>query len=175
MPTWYPVPLAGTPITADFLQSMLPQMVEKTADEQRLSTTTNSTDLHLFYPVEANAVYVVEGLLLYSARDDTDVKIGFAGPSGTTFDWIAHAQNQSSTGGVASGGVVVDRQSIGNSAFPLGGFGAENTTYMTALLRGRIDTASTAGTFSLNWAQRVSNATAAIMRAGSWIKFQRTS
>lgn len=175
MPTFYPVPLAGTPITADLLQSMLPQMVEKTADEQRVSTTSNTNDLHLFYPVEANAVYVVEGLLLYSARDDTDIKIGFTGPSGATFDWTCHAQNPTSTGGLTAGGIVVDRQVIGNTAFPLGGFGAENTTYMTALLRGRIDTAGTAGTFNLNWSQRVTNATAAIMRAGSWLKFQRTS
>lgn len=174
MPTNYPVPLAGTPLTADFLASMLPQMVEKTADESRTSTTTNTNDGHLFFTVEANAVYVVEGLFLYSARSDADVKIGFTGPSGTTFEWIAHAQTQDGTGGVSTG-MVVDRQNIGATSFPMGGAGAENTTVMTGLLRGRIDTAGTAGTFNFNWAQRVSNATASIMRAGSWIKFQRTS
>lgn len=173
MPSNYPTPLAGTPITADFLASMLPQVVEKTADETRTNTTTNTNDLHLFYPVEANAVYIVEGLLLYSARDDTDIKMGFTGPSGTTFDWIIHAATQSQTGALTSLGVVADRQSIGATAFPLGGH--DPSIYMTALLRGRLDTAGTAGTFNLNWAQRVTNAVSATMRAGSWIKFQRTA
>lgn len=173
MPSYYPVPLAGTPITADFLASMLPQMVEKFSDETRVSTTTNTNDNALFFPVEANAVYNVEGLLLYSARDDTDIKMGFTGPSGTTFDWIIHASTQSQTGALTSLGVVADKQSIGATAFPLGGHDPSIT--MTAVLRGRLDTAGTAGTFNLNWAQRVSNAVAATMRAGSWMKFTRTS
>ena len=170
----YPVPLAGTPLTADFLASMLPQLVEKTAAQSVVSSTVNVNDNHLFYPVEANAIYTMEGLLLYSVRSDTDINFGFTGPSGTTIDWTCHAMDPAGSG-ISTTSVIVARQAIGGTAFPLGGFGADNNSYMTALLRGRIDTAATAGTFQLTWAQRVSNATAAVMQAGSWMKFTRHS
>ncbi|MFE3762264.1 hypothetical protein ACFXPI_10925 [Streptomyces sp. NPDC059104] len=171
----YPVISAGQRITAGLLTSMLPAPIFKAADQSVTNSTTNVNDNHLLSAVAANATYIITGMLLYSARTDTDVKIGFSGPSGAAMDWIAHAQSQDGTGGLASTGVVVDKQSIGNTSFPLGGFGAENTTIMTAPLWGRLVTSSTAGTFQLNWAQRVSNATASIMRANSWILLTRVA
>ncbi|GAA3374745.1 hypothetical protein [Streptomyces racemochromogenes] len=171
----YPVISAGQRITAGLLTSMLPAPIVKPSDQSVTSSTTNINDTALLSPVAANASYIVTGVLLYSARTDTDVKIGWTGPSGSTFDWIAHGQSQDGTGGLAGSGVVVDRQSIGNTSFPLGGFGAENSTFMTAPLWGRLVTSSTAGTLQLNWAQRVSNATASIMRAGSWILLTRVA
>lgn len=168
----YPNVLAGARITAALLQSMSPGYVEKPTDQTVTSSTANVNDTALFLPVEANAIYVLEGLLLYSCRDDTDVKIGWTGPSGSTLEWIAHAQTVSGTTAI-SAGVVVDRQNIGFTSFPLGGAGAENSTVMTAKIRGRLDTAGTAGNLQLNWAQRISNATASIMRAGSWLTLRR--
>ncbi|AZM91428.1 hypothetical protein [Streptomyces sp. W1SF4] len=170
----YPVISAGQRITAGLLTSMLPSPVVKAADEPRASTTTNANDSHLLVPVAANATYLMSGMLLYSARTDTDIKIGFTGPSGATLDWIAHGQPQDGTGGVSTG-MVVDKQSIGATAFPLGGYGAENTTVMTAPLFGRLVTSASAGTLQLNWAQRVTNATSSIMRAGSWILLTRVA
>ncbi|MFJ8163808.1 hypothetical protein ACIRBY_23175 [Streptomyces sp. NPDC096136] len=171
----YPVISAGQRITAGLLTSMLPAPVVKPADELRTSTTTNSGDAHLLVPAAANATYLVTGMLLYSARTDTDIKIGWTGPAGSSMDWIAHSQSQDGTGGIAAAGVVVDKQSIGATSFPLGGFGAENTTIMTAPLWGRLVTSATAGTLQLNWAQRVTNATSSIMRAGSWILLTRVA
>ncbi|MFD9569998.1 hypothetical protein ACFWBI_09150 [Streptomyces sp. NPDC059982] len=171
----FPVISAGQRITAGLLTSMLPAPIVKGADQAVVSNTTNVNDNHLLSPVAANAAYIVTGVLLYSARTDTDIKIGWTGPSGAAFDWIAHGQSQDGTGGLAGSGVVVDRQSLGNTSFPLGGFGAENTTYMTAPLWGRLVTSATAGTLQLNWAQRVSNATSSIMRAGSWILLTRVA
>ncbi|MEV6569919.1 hypothetical protein [Streptomyces sp. NPDC051577] len=171
----YPVIPAGQRITAGLLTSMLPSPIVKPADEPRTSTTTNSNDAHLLVAVAANATYLFSGMLLYSARTDTDVKIGWTGPSGATMDWIAHAQSIDGTGGVAAAGVVVDKQSIGALSFPLGGYGAENTTIMTATLSGRLVTSATAGNLQLNWAQRVTNATSSIMRAGSWILLTRVA
>ncbi|MFJ3834436.1 hypothetical protein ACIPY6_02845 [Streptomyces sp. NPDC090054] len=171
----YPVIQAGQRITAGLLTSMQPSPIVKPADESRTSTTTNTNDLHLLVPVAANATYLATGLLLYSARTDTDIRIGWTGPSGAVFDWIIHAQSQDGTGGVASAGIVVDRQSIAGGGFPLGGFAAENTTIMTGTLSGRLVTSATAGNLQLNWAQRISNATSSIMRAGSWILLERVA
>lgn len=170
----YPTIRAGMKLTASVLQAMQPVTVTKTADQSVTSSTTNVNDNHLFVALSANAVYHVTGMLFYSARTDTDIKIGWTGPTGSTFYWIAHGQIQDGTGGV-SAGMVVDRQSIGATAFPLGGFGAENTTYMTAPLWGVVTTSSTAGNLQFNWAQRVSNGTASIVRAGSFIDLIRVS
>lgn len=171
----YPTVAAGQRITAALLQSMIPNVVVKSADQSIANDTSNQNDLHLFAPVEANASYIVEGMLLYAAHSSADIRMGWTVPAGATFDWIIHAQINTVTGGLATGGIVVDRQSAGNSAFPLGGFGAENTTVMTGLLRGRVETAGTAGTLQLNWAQLTANATASIMKARSWISLRRTS
>jgi hypothetical protein len=168
----YPAVVAGQPITAALLQSMLPTYVIKGSDQSVTSSTTNVNDTGLLVSVAASATYLITGMLLYSAHSSADIKLGWSGPSGATFDWIIHAQT-TGTGGLATAGMVVDRQSIGNSAFPLGGFGAENTTLMTAPLWGRLVTSATAGTFQLNWAQQTSNATASIMRAGSWLRLDR--
>ncbi|MFB6811253.1 hypothetical protein [Streptomyces sp. NPDC056387] len=168
----YPVIPAGQRITAGLLTSMLPTYVVKPTDQQVTSSTTNVNDTGIIAAVAANAIYVVTGMLLYSAHSSGDVRIGWTGPSGAVFDWIIHAQT-TGTGGLATAGVVVDRQSIGNTAFPLGGFGAENTTVMTAPLWGRLTTSSTAGNLQLNWAQQTSSGTATIMRAGSWLLLTR--
>jgi len=169
----YPTLYAGQRLTAALLQSMQPLYVAKPTDQSVTNSTTNVNDSAISVAVAANAAYLVTGMLLYSARSDTDVKIGWTGPGGSSFDWIAHAQSQDGSGGLASTGVVVDRQSIGNTSFPLGGFGAENTTYMTAPFWGRLVTSGSTGTLQLNWAQRVANVTSSIMRAGSWIRAER--
>lgn len=171
----YPTAYAGQRITADQLNAMQPLYVEKAADQSVTSSTTNTDDTALLLPVEANAKYILTGMLLYSARSDTDIKIGWTAPTSATLDWIAHAQIQGGTTGIASSGIVVDRQIQGNSAFPLGGAAAENTTYMTATVSGRLVTSTTAGDLQLNWAQITSNATASIMRAGSWLMLTRVA
>ncbi|MFF4369622.1 hypothetical protein [Streptomyces sp. NPDC001594] len=171
----YPIFYAGQRMTAALMQSTQPIYVEKPTDQPVTNSTTNVNDTALTASVAANAKYFVQGMLLYSARTDTDIKIGWTGPSGSVFDWISHGQSQDGTGGLAGSGVVVDRQSIGNTTFPLGGFGAENTTYMTAPFWGRLTTSSTAGSLQLNWSQRVANVTSSIMRAGSWILLTRVA
>lgn len=171
----YPSAAAGRWIQASQLDAMQPLYVEKSADQQAVSSTTNANDNALLVPVETNAKYVLSGMLLYSARSDTDIKMGWTVPSGASLDWIAHAQIQAGTTGIASSGIVVDRQIHGNTAFPLGGAAAENTTYMTATLSGRLVTGGTAGNLQLNWAQISSNAVASIMRAGSWLLLTRVA
>ncbi|MFD4740626.1 hypothetical protein ACFWNQ_25160 [Streptomyces virginiae] len=171
----YPTWAAGQRVTAAGLASMTPPVAYKSADQTIASSTTNVNDNHLFQSCAANAIFVVTGFLLYSAHQDADIKMGWTGPSGATFAWIAHASTQSQTGGIASSGIVVDRQNIGASSFPLGGYGAENTTVMTATLMGTLVTSSTAGALQLTWAQRVSNATGSIMRTGSWLRLERIS
>lgn len=170
----YPNILAGTPITADLLRSMQPLFVAKTADQSVTSSTTNVNDTALALGVEADAEYVLTGLLLYSAHQDADIKCGWTGPTSAVMDWSCHAQTQAGTTAI-SAGFVADRQAIGATTFPLGGADATNTVVMTAWIRGRLDTAGTSGTLQLNWAQRTSNATSSIMRAGSWLMLERVA
>lgn len=171
----YPVIAAGQRITAGLLTSMLPAQIVKPTDQPVTNSTTNINDTALVAPVAASAVYIVTGMLLYSAHSSADIKMGWTGPTGATLDWIAHAQTQTGTGGIASAGVVVDRQSIGNTAFPLGGADATNTVFMTATLSGRLVTSTTAGNLQLNWAQQTANVVSSIMRAGSWLLLTRVT
>ncbi|MFZ3494631.1 hypothetical protein ACODT5_15630 [Streptomyces sp. 5.8] len=171
----YPSATPGRWIQASQLDAMQPLYVEKSADQPVTSSTTNANDNALLVPVESFAKYILSGMLLYSARSDADIKIGWTVPSSATLDWIAHAQIQGGTTGIASSGIVVDRQIQGNTAFPLGGAAAENATYMTATLSGRLVTSSAAGDLQLNWAQITSNATPSIMRAGSWLLLTRVA
>lgn len=170
----YPSWTAGQKITAALLNAMQPLYVAKPSDQSVTSSTTNVNDTALFLALEANSVYTVSGLLLYSAHQDGDIRMGWAVPAGATFQWICHAQNAGGTSGISTG-VVVDLQNAGAGTFPLGGADTGNTTVMTGLLCGRIVTSGTAGNLQYNWAQRVSSGTASIMRAGSWIQAQRVA
>jgi hypothetical protein len=170
----YPSWTAGQKITAALLNSMQPLYVAKPSDQSVTSSTTNVNDTALFLTLEANAVYVVSGLLLYSAHQDGDARIGWTVPASATFAWICHAQTAGGTSGIAAG-VVVDVQAAGAGTFPLGGADTGNSTVMTGLLSGRVVTSGTAGNLQLNWAQRVSSGTATIMRAGSWLTAQRVA
>ena len=139
------------------------------------SSTTLVDDTHLSVTVDASCIYEVTGLFVYSAHQDADIRIAWSGPSGVTYNWITHAQLQGTTGTIATGGVVLDRQSIGSAFFPLGGAAAENTTVMTGTLRGLLVVGGTGGTFKLQWAQYASNGTSSIMRAGSYIVLRRVA
>lgn len=170
----YPPITAGQRITAALLNSMQPLYVQKPSDQSVTNSTVNVNDTALLLALEANATYVVSGILSYSAHQDGDIRMGWTVPSGGTFQWLCHAQNAGGTTGISTG-VVVDMQNAGAGTFPLGGADTSNATVMTGLLSGRIVTSATAGNLQLNWAQRVSHATASIMRAGSWVLAQRVA
>ena len=139
--------------------------VIKTANESVDTNTTPQDDNHLFFATEVGAVYQIEGLLIYSNAagttpdlktvwgEDTTIRgfIAAHGVSNTDSNFTGYAQtNQTAT--IILGTVVADRHAtivghhVGNG-----------------------------GTFRLQWAQNVSNGTATILKAGSYLRYRRVS
>ncbi|MFD5631578.1 hypothetical protein [Streptomyces sp. NPDC127072] len=181
----YPTLLAGQRATAGLLRSMLPQWARKTADTARAATTTTVADPHLTFEVEAGAVYGWDGWLKYDGATGGDLGVAFGVPSGSLGEWRGIGPGVLrviSFTDAASPVVTVDTAaSTGylmrvetNDVNALRTFGALGVgTGLTVSMDGTLRVGPTAGTFSLNWAQRTSDATATTVYTDSWIKLQR--
>lgn len=166
----YPTWSAGQKVTAAALTAAQELAAYKAGDTSRASVTTAAADPDLALTVEANAVYEVRGYLIYGADPTIDLKLGFTGPSGATFDWNYGGQDGTQTG--TSSPLITDSQALGSFAYILGGV-TNNAKKMHAKLGGTLRVGSTAGAFSLVWAQQVSSATAVIVYAGSTLVLER--
>lgn len=185
MAEYYPVPLAGQKITAALLRSMLPMIARKTSDTLRNSTTTATADPHLQFEVEANAVYVWDGFLKYDAATAGDLLVDFSVPSGALGEWGAHGPGIVVIGADDSP-LVLQTDTVQSTGYMVrvevndvtqsrtyGGLGAG--TGITILIAGTLRVGSTAGTFSLDWAQGTSNATNTTLFTDSWLKMVRVA
>lgn len=143
----------------------------KTARETVTSSDVLQNDDHLTVTVEANAVYRVEAALKYGAGTTGDFKFGFTAPAGATLDW---GGGQVGTSGLSSesGSDLHSSKTLADT-FTTGGIGA--TTWLQAHVVGLLVVSSTAGSFTLQWAQGVSDATATNLELGSWLRLARVA
>lgn len=185
MSEFYPIPLAGQRITADLLRSMLPVFARKTADTTRTATTTTTADPHLQFEVVANAAYVMDGWIKYDSAIAADFALDFSAPSGAAGEWLGvgtgHSPVITATAGVAltsdvvspRGYMIRTNSNDVTAALTYGGLGVGNS--LTVLITATLRTASTAGTWSLDWAQSTSDATNTTVFTDSWLRMQRTA
>jgi hypothetical protein len=164
----YPTLLAGQRITADLLNSMLPIHAAKSADTSRASTTTITADPELQVPVEANADYIFHALIRYSGSTAGDMSVIFTSPSGSTGVWGGNLYETTAT--LATDPQIATRTPL-NSQRDIGCI--SSSVSMILRISGRIRMGSTAGTFSFDWAQVTSNATATIVSTDSWLMLRR--
>lgn len=183
MVEYYPQPLAGQRLRASTLRDMLPKTARKAQDTSRPATTTATADPDLQFPVDANAVYVWDGFLKYDAATGGDFLVDFSVPTGALGEWGAHGPGivvigaddsplALQTGTVQSTGYMlrVEVNDVTQSR-TYGGLGVG--TGITVLIAGTLRMGATAGTFSLDWAQGTSNATATTVFTDSWLKMTR--
>jgi hypothetical protein len=170
MAEFYPTPLAGQRLTASLLRSMLPQVARKTSDTSRSATTTTAADPHLTFDVEANAVYVWDGWVAYFADPSADLTIDFTVPAGALGEWAGFAAG-SGTLAAATTGYSIRTET--NDVSQNRNFYGTSDDDMSAILHGTLRTSSTSGTFSLDWAQGTSSATATVLYTDSWLRLQR--
>ncbi|MET7452542.1 hypothetical protein ABZT03_11710 [Streptomyces sp. NPDC005574] len=181
----YPSVAGGQRITGTLLRSMLPQVVRKTADTSRAATTTRTADPHLTFEVEANAVYVLDGWLKYDGPIAADLNLDWTVPSGSLGEWTGFgagvgtvistnttptltSDTQSSRGYL----IRTETNDI-DAARSFGCLGTVGLTPLTVMLNGTIRVGSTPGTYSMDWAQLVSDATAVTLYTDSWLRLQR--
>lgn len=139
------------------------------ADSAAKTNNTLADDSDLTVTVPPGIYYELTGQLIYSTRDDTDFKFKLIGPTSATFDGKFSGQLPATTG--ISGDVPHDREILATD-YIFGGAGAENTTYMVVSMSGAFYSGD-GGTFKIQWAQNVTNATATYLRGKSFITLRR--
>lgn len=180
----YPTLLAGQRITASMLSSMLPQTARKTADTGRAATTVTVADPHLQFEVVANAVYVWWGWLKFDGPTAGDITIDFTAPSGALGEWMGHGPGIGRVVGTTDATppvFTVDTSATTgylqrmetNDVAAARGFGTVTGIQFTMDLKGTLRVGSTGGTFSLDWAQRISDASTTSLYTDSWITMIR--
>ncbi|WP_406156991.1 hypothetical protein [Streptomyces canus] len=180
----YPSIPAGTKLTAALLRSMLPLVARKTADTPRAATTTATADPHLQFDVVANAVYVMDGWIKYDGPSAADLNVDWSAPSGALGEWYCWGAGHSpvvtfSAAGAAQldtqGGRGYPARMETNDITAARSFGCLGTgiTPLTLTLGGILRVGSTAGTYSCDWAQLVSDASPVTLYTDSWLRLQR--
>jgi hypothetical protein len=165
----YPNLYAGQRATADLLTSMLPLHAAKASSTSRASTIAISADPDLQLPVVANAQYLITFYLRISGNATADMDIQFTTPAGCTGGYGV-------TGRLA--GTSAGDGDIRTSTRLSFNVETQFSTPSTAAAQinhgaGRLITSATAGTFSIDWAQTVSSATASVMESDSWLMLKR--
>ena len=165
----YPTLRAGRKATGALLASMLPRTVRKVSDTAR-ATSTPSADPELQISVEANAVYLFEGVFYAANVTATDdINIGWSAPAGADGTW----------GGI---GPVQDATTLNTTVRILGTAIASGRNYGTGTggasnpcqisVNGNLIVSTTAGTFSLSWS-RAEGAGTTTLYQDSWLKLTR--
>lgn len=157
----------------EFLSSGFPIIMKyKTADVSRASTAAYADDNELAASVVASAAYSVEVYGNYQAGATGQIKFQMTFPTGATLEggsWEYDAGTDAA-GAVnwASNGTL---SSSSPAAFVAGLVGTGGNVPFR--LTGLLITSTTPGILALQWAQNVSNATATILRKGSWMRLCR--
>lgn len=157
------------------------QTKRRTSDATRASTTTLTNDTQLTFTVDANAVYILDGLLKYSGPGD--FQMGWAYPSGTLGEWQGLGNGTTVVSGTASNATQQDAVStwgyttrtettdISNPRT----YGGITTTTFGVQVRATIRVGATGGTFALQWAQGTSHATGTILYTDSHLRLEKVA
>lgn len=167
----YPTILAGQKITTTLLESMQTVYAIKTASTSRASTTTVTADPELQFTVVAGAEYVGEFYFRISGDAAADMDVQFTTPAGATGSWGSTGQLAGTSATDADTRTSIRRALNAEiqQSTPTTGTAQINEGHF------RITMGGTGGTFSIDWAQTVSNATATVMEADSWVSLTRVA
>ena len=151
--------LAGEDANAKRLNEETGWPIRKSTDQSVTSSTTLVNDNALTWPVDANTNYLFDMQLVYTGGTTGDIKIGWGVPAGAAASWSAAGLDAS-----------LGYKNVANLADTVtSDFGCVATiTGRLIEVSGYLAVDSTAGNFTLRFAQQTSNATASTMRAGSF-------
>lgn len=174
----YPVIYAGQRITGSLLQSMLPDVIMKAVNEDRVTTTTFTADSELTTTLDANATYHVTMYIQFAATDAAGFQTQWIIPTGATgsrsgfgaayeLSSTNAATSQAANGGYHRSGIHALTTTVR--------YGTRNSASNQAITieEGTVITGSSGGTLALAWAQAVSSASATRVGAGSTMHIRR--
>lgn len=172
-PNWQP----GMTITAARLNAMQPIIAVKSSNQQINNSAVLVDAAGLGIPVDANAVYIMDGFLHWTGDVNADIRLAFSYPSGTTVAWGltgAPNPNDIAYNNGQDKGTVVARY------LPAAGTGdiiIYAATGMGTVLGGRLSgtvvTGGTAGTVQLRFAQGTQHSSTLTLLQRSWISLRR--
>lgn len=147
--------------------------VHKAANESVVASTTVQNDDHLLFAVAANAIYIVSVCLFLEANNLNDAKFGWSLPASATFNMLKNTPSTAIAAGTTSAngdwagitGAVSSTLNVGVT---------DGSITIGAELRALINTAGTAGTANLQWAQVTSGSTLTV-KSGSWLRAERVA
>ncbi len=151
----------------------IPAFITKGSAETVTSSTTLQDDDHLTFEMEPGATYVVEVFLnVQSASGTPDFRTAWSVPADATGARWAIGPAVSGSAG------FVGREDT-NGRFSVHGHATVvsyslDTAGVAVVETGWIASA-TGGTFTLQWAQNVSNATATQVNSSSWMRYTRVA
>jgi hypothetical protein len=136
----------------------------------KTSSTTMSAVTGLSVAVDADAVYLLDGMIGYNTPAAVDLRLALVCPSGSTGHWGAFALASTSTAGIGSM-EMIRQTSFGTGTYVV--MGGSDTTDQLAAPHAYIDTGSTAGSVEFWFAQNSSSASATTIGSGSWLRLTR--
>jgi hypothetical protein len=170
----YPVITAGSKITADLLNSMMPNYLIKPGDTTRASTITNTNDPDLVVPVVANGVYDIEFNIIFGALQAAGIRTAWATPTGTV--GLKRSLGPGSVNVAETNANTTEmRWSVVTATTQLGYTDPRNAVASLSHIieRGLITVGSTAGSVALTWSQNVSSATGTVVSANSYVTWRQ--
>jgi len=146
----------------------------KTVDETVTSSTTMQDDNELFVDVLANTTYWVTAMIIYAAATTRDLKMSFAGPGGSSMNWVSDAFASSIAAGILVDEVSRTLQTLGSTPSPGGNGTAPSVgNNLFCVPRGIFTTGANDGTLTFQWAQLSSGTPGTIVRADSVLLVRR--
>jgi hypothetical protein len=140
-------------------------------------TVTNSVSLvnatNLSQSVNAGEVWECDGVLAFLGDIAADIRLTMLAPTGSTQVGMTRGLGSTSTGstGTPESGTLYGT----NPAVRHHGTLAATGTPVTVHVKSRLAVGGTAGSWVLQWAQDVANATGSVLVAGSYLTFSRVS
>lgn len=167
----YPTITAGQRITADLLTDMLPLVVVKTSPTDRTNTTL-TIDPDLQFDGAAGATYLVEFNILPAALLAADFVTEWSVPSDAS--GFKSVLGPSSTANNGSADNVTMRCGVHNFGTDITYSGVRDSGSAAFVVQEwSVITLTSAGTVGIAWAQGTTNATAARMGTGSYMRVTR--
>lgn len=147
--------------------------IYKTGDTSKTDATAAS-DPHLVAPVEASQTYLVDALLLFMGNTTADFKYQFAAPTGAA--GLFSSIGMPSTNTTATFPIALNAlSSLVALASPVAVGGISTSVASPVFIQGSLVTGTTAGLLELQWAQNAANATATVLKAGSFLRLSRVA
>jgi hypothetical protein len=144
-------------------------VVKKVADQTKTANITIANDTELSFAMAPSTKYQVRGTILFDTGATGDFKWRHVGPASPTLvrlfrQWII-------PGTAVFAGMTVDT-AFSAADLALAGAG---TTGGLIQLEGAVHNGLNAGNFAFAWAQNTSDATATIVRAGSYLEWMQVA